>query len=324
MNSVTPVASDIRLSSVLCPSARQLFSSFCSVDSNCQASDAARLFALRAYPFVVIVGPTGWGKTHLLNSAAQGISEEIGIIVPVQDAADYCRHTKPDLSTPLILDNVQEAFETSRSRLELRMHLERRMYAERPTLLAITAPRITRNIRTALPAYSHWHVVGIQAPYLNEREEIVVHLADQEGLVLADSLVKLIAKQMNGNGRTISGALNRLRHYDRSFDTAEAVLRAMGLIDIFFRDNSSWDLKGTITQATGLQGVHRHSQALAVHLMHRTAGLPEREVANAANVLPGEVYSLSEKFSTDLQKIPGYRQRYRDVVNRVIDLLLNN
>lgn len=311
------------LSQILFPSTDHSFANFCVVESNVQATEAALLFSLRQHPLVALVGPTGWGKSHLLQAASIRLADEMGVPVPVIDAAEYTGWGRTSVMAPLVMDNIQVAYESAQVAYQLRILLESRVQSKALTLVSITAPRITRGTRNMLPNHRQWNIVAIEAPEARERQVIVDKLAQQEGITLAPLLQKLIAQQMNGNGRTICGALHRLRLYDSQFTSSEAILRALGMIDIFFRDNSSWDLKGTIRAAAKQTGAS-DELAMAVYAMHRNADLPEGEVARAVELMPGEVYNRSTAFGKELQASATSRQRYKEFVRKVLELLLEN
>ena len=46
------------------------FDTIATLPSNVEAVEAALQFAVGANPFMVLVGPSGWGKTHLLECVA--------------------------------------------------------------------------------------------------------------------------------------------------------------------------------------------------------------------------------------------------------------
>jgi chromosomal replication initiation ATPase DnaA len=89
------------------------FRTFAVLPSNVAAVEAAMLFAGEIQPFVAIVGPGGWGKTHLLEAAACRLRGERGCarlsVVQASDWATGARNATPNL--PLILDNAQDAFD---------------------------------------------------------------------------------------------------------------------------------------------------------------------------------------------------------------------
>src|SRR5436305_2223096 len=115
------------------------FGSFMCLPSNMHALESARLFSNRSASFVALVGPSGWGKTHLLRASSDALRPEFLRSVGVSEASDYAVNpSRPDVHAPLLLDNVQGALDRSRARLQLRLALERRVRSGRPTLLSFT------------------------------------------------------------------------------------------------------------------------------------------------------------------------------------------
>lgn len=312
------------LSDVLFSGPDQSFSNFCIVESNVQALDAVQLFAIGAHKNVALVGPTGWGKSHLLHATAERISSEFGTQITPIDAVQYANSCKIDSPAPLILDNVQEAFEASRTRIQFRILLERRIYAGRPTLLSFTAPRLTRNIRTLMPNYRRWIFAQIQSPPVEERQLILDKMAAAADIHIAPSLIRIIAGRMKGNGRTLTGALQRLNLFDSKYTDTPSILRALGLIDIFFRDNSSWDFREKMLLAACGNGNKVEAKRMVVYLMNEVAGFPESEVAFATQTLPGDVYNICQSMRRELETDTNMRTRYKQYSNRVLELLLND
>lgn len=283
------------------------FESIAPLPSNLEGIEAAASFAKGQTPFVAIVGPSGWGKTHLLNAAAGRITSARGGLNPhVVHACDWVyAHHKLDPHPPLLLDGAQEAMERSRSRLQLRLQLERRVKAGRPTMLTFTSSKATRQLRSFLPQTKMWLICSIAAPVSAERELVLRHMANAEGMVIADELRWLIAKRIGGNGRTLSGALNRLKLHGESWTGPEAVIQACGILDPFFSDNGYWDLRERIVEAVerlfAAAGTS-FQRDLALYTMLRIALLPEDEVARYFEIEQAAAYQRACAFEKSLSK----------------------
>ena len=59
-----------RLSEVLFETSRATFAAYAPLPSNVEAIDAALRFSAGHEILVALVGPSGWGKSHLLGAAA--------------------------------------------------------------------------------------------------------------------------------------------------------------------------------------------------------------------------------------------------------------
>jgi hypothetical protein len=173
------------------------------------------------------------------------------------------------------------------------------MRAGRPTILSFTSGKPNRDIYSLLPNRREWVVASMGEPLPEERMLVLDHMARAEGLTLSPRLTRVLAAQIHGNGRTLAGALKRLRLSGTDWLESESVLRALGHLEPFFKDNSSWDLKHRI-----LKLAERHRAQfpranwvdLAVYVMHREAGFPESEIAQAAGLSHFEVYNRSLRF----------------------------
>jgi energy-coupling factor transporter ATP-binding protein EcfA2 len=289
-----------RLSDVLFSASRASFDSFAPLPSNAQALEWTRLFASRGAPFVALIGPSGCGKSHLLESASCRLQLEAFEDSDVLDATRWAENPpRRDGEVPLILDNVQEALDRGRIKLQLRMALERRVRSGRATLLSFTAQKPTRAIRSFLPNSKDWIVCSIQSPEPREREKLVRQLAQGEGLELADTLVWLLSHRMHGNGRSLVGALKRLRLHQKQWTDPSMTLRACGVLNPFFSDNSSWDLREHISISSEEfhedvdLGLRRH---LALFTMLRVAHLGESDVAQYFEMEPAAAYNAAIKF----------------------------
>ena len=297
-----------RLSEVLFDSARATFSTYAPLPSNVEAIDAALRFSAGQEPLVALVGPSGWGKSHLLGAAALRIAKS----APPVRLASVEEHLRAggvvDLPGALVLDDCQEILAKPKMRLMLRMLLERRVRAARPTMLAFTLPRPTRALGGLLPSERSWLVTAIQAPAAQERAALIEQMAAAEGIALSPRLVRIVATRMHGNGRTLSGALKRLRLASVAWLDAEATLRACGLLDPFFADNPGWDLKGKVAR---LAERHRARFGrvlptdLAIYTLLRVACLAEGDVARALDVEPSAVYLRAGRMASEIAVDPG-------------------
>ncbi len=129
------------------------FDRFAVLPSNLNAVESALLFSTEISPLVLIAGPSGWGKTHLLQIAAEQCEKAVGRrVAPVAASAFLLRGGRWDHPGPLMLDDVQVCLKQSRERQLLRSALEVRVRLRRPTLLNVTAERISKVAEGILPS----------------------------------------------------------------------------------------------------------------------------------------------------------------------------
>lgn len=309
-----------RLSEVLFERPRSTFASFAPLPSNVEAIEAALRFSAGHESLVALVGPSGWGKSHLLGAAALRMSQSAPPVrlAPVED------HLRSggvaDLAGALLLDDCAEVLAKPKTRLMLRLLLERRVRAGRPTMLAFTLPRPTRALAGLLPLERSWVVPTLQAPAVQERATLIEQMAMAEGLALSPRLVRIVATRMHGNGRTLSGALKRLRLAGATWLDAGVTLRACGLLDPFFADNPGWDLKGGVARLADRNRA-RFGRVLpadlAIYTMLRVAGLGEADVARTMGIEPSAVYLRATRFAAEVAVDPvaaTYVERFVELV----------
>lgn len=319
--------SDRVLSEVLFARDPLTFDSLATLASNIQAVEASLLFTAGLQTFVALCGPSGWGKSHLLEAVAFRLRSELGRgACRVVSASDWVSGpTRGDQGAPLLLDNVQEALSRARLRVPLKLALERRVKAGKPTLLAFTSNKFDRPIRTLLPMTREWSMATIGAPDESERATILHQIAHSEGLELGPSTVRVLAAGLRGNGRTLRGALKRLKLDGLDWPDDRAALRACGLINPFFADNSAWDLVGNVMRTAAARSdlSSQARETLAVYALHCEAQLPEAEVARAVGIEPAAVYLRTARFEKDLALDPRLRQTTDTFVGEVVKVLQN-
>lgn len=313
-----------RLSEVLFERANRSFASLAPLPSNVEAVEAALLFSAGLRPLVALVGPSGWGKTHLLDAVAYRLSQE-GMRTEPFTATDFLANQgRLDATAPLLLDDVQEVLGKPRQRLMLRLALERRVRAGRRTILAFTLPGPTRGVRAFLPSSREWTLASMAAPSSGERVPLLNQMAAAEGLALSPALARVLATSMQGNGRTLCGALKRLRLAGTEWLDPRAALRACGVLDPFFADNSGWDLKMKIRKAAD---AHRarfsrvSAMDLALYTMLHEACLGEADVARFMSLEPAEAYLRASRFEKEAQADPTVAAYVRQFVDIVVEAL---
>lgn len=313
------------LSEVLLNPRPRGFDTLAVVGSNVRAVEAGLLFSSGLVSFVALVGPSGWGKSHLLEAIASRIAEERGPrSYEMWSANEWVIASRTRTShLALILDNVQDAMSKSRSRQQLRVALERRVKAGWPTVLSFTDSRVSRQVRAALPSFRDWSVLMVRPPDALERETVVAHMAQAEGVVLSKELCRILAHRLEGNGRTLLGALKRLRLNGAHWLTPQDVLRACGILDPFFASNSAWDLRDHISEVAGdSMEIGQNAEAdLAVYAMLKIAQLGEADVARYLEIEPARAYAIVQKVEGRLRADHHARANAQAFVERVVSAL---
>lgn len=311
-----------RLSEVLFRS--PWFESIAVLPSNVRAVEAAQLFCMGLQPFVSICGPSGWGKSLLLDEVSSRIKTERGESSCVKlSALEFAENhrTNRELCAPLLLDNVQDVLEKQKLGQQLKLLLERRVKTGRPTLLSFTFEREC-GLRPLLPGYREWTVAPIAGPDPSERLLVVRHMAPREGLLLGDNLVRLLASKVRGNGGTIKGALQRLKMHQRTWIDPRATLKACGILNPFFADNSGWDLREAVLETAKSVLEIPHPQELAVYMLTQEAMLPEADVAHFFGIEPARVYAISSRMRLRLEHSATLSGLIATVTELAIDRLL--
>ena len=317
-----------RISEVLFERMERGFGSIAELPSNVEALDAGLMFASGHQSYVALVGPSGWGKTHLLECVSIHMFRQFGQPVRIVNALDWIEgRTGADPQAPILIDNAQDAMARTRSRLLLRINLERRVRIGRPTMLAMTNDRLTRRFRSFLPLSREWALHEIGEPTTIERRVIVEQMARTEGLYLAKSLTRLLANRMKGNGNTLHGALNRLKLAGTEWTDPEHIVAAVGILDPFFADNSAWDLKERLKSAStkvALQWPSLSPTELGCYAMLHTAQLSELSVARFCGLPPAKARSQAISFQKSLQKSEEVQIAYAHFVEIAVESLFEN
>lgn len=313
------------MSDVLFPNVARNFSTIAGVPSNIEAVETALMFSNANTNFVTLVGPSGWGKTHLMEATAGHMLFEHGVAPHMLTALELSAN--PYMSeTPgvLMLDNVQDALDLPRTRQNLRLMLERRVRANRATFLSFTANKPTRQIKALLPGGREWQVAAISAPEPSERLVVLSQISQAEGVTISQGLAHLLAHKMRGNGRTLVGALKRLRLYGPTWLDTRSTLRACGILDPFFADNSAWDLKEQVVRAV-YQPEFKHLSGiwdLALYVMLKEASLCEEDVARFAQMSSCEAYTGAVRFAKSLEHSEASKAQLNTFVEFVVDSLI--
>lgn len=313
----------VRLSDVLFRSGTSGFQALAPLPSNVEAIEAAMAFASGNRPHVALFGPSGWGKSHLLHAAHDrllAVGHRPKLVVAAEWVSDASRHSSDE---PLILDNLQDCLRQPRLKQVMRLELERRVRSGCPTLVAVTTQRIDRECRSLLPRTREWLVEMIQPPTVEERELVVRQMAFAENLVLSDALVAVLGARLGGDGRTLLGALKRLKLAGEHWSTGAATLRALGLLNPFFADQSSWDLREHIHRTVTRDAANTDvaAQPISTYLMMKYAQLPEDQIALFYRQRPSDVYASAVALEDRREADPRLTAQVSRLAIRVVESL---
>ncbi|MDX2066046.1 MAG: hypothetical protein SFX74_09915 [Fimbriimonadaceae bacterium] len=299
------------------------FASLVTLGSNYEAIEAGLLFANGIEKYVAVVGPSGWGKSHLLRVVASHLRESDPDCVTMS-ATEYLQHPRPDVAT-LVLDDTHEALGNARLRTDLRVALERRIRAQRRTFLAFTMAAPNRTLTNFLPQTRNWLIARVREARDAERQALVGRMATQSGFTLSPTLVQIIATHTQGSAHQLDGVLKRLSVFGHTWLDVRACLRALGHLNPAFAHNCNWDLRMRIlklAQANAAQFRDFNPRDLAVYVMLRLACLPETVVADAVGESPAEVFRSANRVEQRLQVIPEGSARIDEFVGLVLKSLL--
>lgn len=280
---------------------------FVTLESNYKAFEAAHLFSIRTQPFVGIFGPTGSGKTHLLATASE-LSANYVSSVEVASALNWVTRRTRSLAPVLILDDTHEALTTPRYRQTLRTGLEMRFRKRLPTLIAFTWQQPVRRLRDQLPRGNDWYLAAVARPSRDESERILEAMAQQAGLKVDESILRMLARHIDGNGNLLLGALRNLALVKRMWVTPSDALQAAGRLSTFWAESEGWDPRDVIFEAVLRRyqqcetpvGVTEHQ--LAAYLMLDVAFILEQEVAGFFGWTPGQAYLASQSVQKKLRE----------------------
>lgn len=278
------------------PTVRSGFSTFAVFDSNIEAFQMSQLFANGLVDFACLIGPSGWGKTHLVQAAAQQMRRSApSRKVAAQSAVDWLSSPSlPNPHLPVLLDDVQEVLQRTRCRLRFQLALERRVKARRPTFLVFTSGSEAAWAKKILPDKREWLLSHIAAPSLEERKLVMSRMEATLRLRLDPGLADLLASRLGGSGGSMMGALKRLKLEGSTWLGNLGSVRACGVLNPFLVSDSGWDLRDAISDAS--QALVRTSaqstpaDSLAIYGMLRLAKLSEVDVARYSGLSQARAY----------------------------------
>lgn len=272
---------------------------FAPLPSNFAAFEAALKIADGFSSFCIVVGPSGWGKSHLLQVAAERSAHRVGEECRVHSPSS-CVHRAQALSRtmPLIVDGVQDMARHPRLRHQFLSLIRTRVKLRRPTLIALEADSSSRLLGELSALTLDKAVFHINVPTPREREKIVSIVSRSMGMKLHETLARVIGRHVDGNGRSMLGALNRLSLYSSDWSGEGDLTKAMGITLPFLTGCDGWDIRDAVQEAVCQAIPNGESDAkLEAWLcwsLRRMLKMPEDQVAAFLGKSPGEVHQLSE------------------------------
>lgn len=209
---------------------KYIFSSFVVGAHNKLASAVAEAVIAdlgRAYNPVFFYGPTGVGKTHLMQSIGNEILEKTPekkvMYVPIEQflneliesirtkARESFRKKYREIDL-LIIDDVQfvETYEITQE--ELFNTFNSLYLANKQIIIAADRPpREIRNLTDRLRSrFEGGMVADIQAPDMETRIAILQHLSEEKGIHIDRNILELVAKNIESNVRELEGAISKI------------------------------------------------------------------------------------------------------------------
>lgn len=314
---------EVRFPGSQLPEDGQSFASFAVVRTNVQAVETAMLFANGIATNAVIAGPSGWGKSHLIEAGTELLTTQCREVARVMPAAEWMAGGCKPMSEALVLDHVQDALRGPKAKLMLRMALERRMRSRRRTLLVATVQDDARSLRALLPQSREWCIGLLSEPTIHDRATVLEHVARTLGLRISKRLIGILATVLKGTGRSLVGVSKRLLLESADWTQGEGELRALGLLGPYLTDNPNWDLRDLIhevcyaTESVASPG--KNTRDFAIHVMLRVAQIPESQVAGYFHASPASVYARASRLHKHIAECPECLHVHDDLVGRVLD-----
>lgn len=291
-----PYFSQPKLSDTLLGDGPLTFSSLAALPSNIQAIEAGMQFAHHLRPYVAVLGPSGWGKSHLMESVAAIMLHEGDVKPVLTSALDWINSQgRVDSNEPLLLDDVQDVDRRPRARHQLRTAIERRVLLRRPTFLSFNCDKPNRLTKDLMCVPRMWTVVNIQEPTVDERELIVCRVAASARISIHRSIARVIANHLHGNGRSILGALKRLHLAKADWSREEDLSRACGILMPYLLGRDGWDIRDVAFEAvSSVVASEETRKAILSWILRSEIGLCEEEIATFLRIRPSSVYKYAD------------------------------
>lgn len=317
----TPRVPELSLSDVILGGGSGGWHGFAPLPSNFTAFEAAIRVAQGSSSYAVIVGPSGWGKSHLLQVAAEKAAVRFGRDCSIHSPTSFLAMDASQVgSMPLLIDGVQDILRLPRLRHRFMVRLRERARLRRPTLLALEADPSSKLLQELASLRVERSVFHIAIPSPEERELIVSNVGLSMSMKLHRTLARVIGRHVDGNGRSMLGALNRLALYDNDWSSESKLTKALGITLPFLTGCDGWDIRDAVQEAVSLALPLPEGEAVIpawlCWSMRRLLRMPEDQVAAFLGLPPGEIHRLTEEARS--WKDEATKARIKDILIRVL------
>jgi hypothetical protein len=270
--------------------------SITALPSNHQVMAVGFDFACGLRPYVGVGGPCGWGKSGMLDHIACATRQISDPHCQRIAAVEWINsQTPPDRDRFLIIDDVQDTLRQPRYRHQLKVRLESRLARRRPTLFGTTGGFQDLIRHGIIRPGSDWQLSEVQEPTAEERQHVARFIAIEQSMELHPSIESLIATHLNGNGRSIRGALLRLKLIKDDWKLESDILGACGVLMPYLIGEDGWDPRDVVAEAVtflllSCETPPLGKRAIIAYSLNRLIRLPEVEVARFLRISTGQVY----------------------------------
>ena len=207
------------------------FETFIVGESNKYAFTAAKSVASKpgvVYNPVFIYGPTGLGKTHLLQAIGNYIQEKNKIVIYTtieQFMNDFTYHIRNQIMDRfrekyrncdvLLIDDVQFLMNKVQTQEEF-FHTFNELHANRSQIVLTSdkPPKMIDGLEDRLKTRFEWGLIAdISYPELETKIEIIKKKCELDGIALNKEVISYIASNMGDNIREIESAIINLNAY---------------------------------------------------------------------------------------------------------------
>ncbi len=236
---------------------KNTFENFIIGPNNQLAHAAARSIsqnpATQYNPFF-IYGPSGVGKTHLMQAIGQFIIKEqpflkVLYVRCIDFIDDFISSIRTNTTSSfkikyrdvdiLLIDDIQFIEKKEETQNEF-FHTFNTLYENKKQIIISSdrSPKELKTLEDRLRTRFEWGMItDIQPPNLETREAILKNKAEKENINLSDEVIYYIAKRIKSSIRLLEGALTRLSIVESEFGEEITINHAKMHLKDFFDKN---------------------------------------------------------------------------------------